>query len=213
MSSVTLVLASASPARLQTLRNAGIDPTVFVSEVDEDAVMEPDPARLATTLAQLKCRDVVARLSGGLTGGGSRTLIVGCDSVLDVDGTAYGKPLTPDVAMERLRALSGRSAVLHTGHAVADLATGQEQVSTASTTVTFATLTDAEISAYVATGEPLRVAGSFTLDGLGGAFVERIDGDPHNVVGLSLPLLRRMLAALDVHWPDLWGRGSGRSQQ
>lgn len=205
MSRVTLVLASASPARLQTLRDAGIEPTVDVSGVDESTVLEADPARLAQTLAQLKCRAVAGRL-GVAPDGGHRRLVVGCDSVLDVDKTAYGKPRTAEVAVERLRQLSGRSAVLHTGHAVIDLDSGAEVAATASTTVTFATMSDDEIEAYVATDEPLQVAGAFTLDGIGGAFVERVDGDPHNVVGLSLPLLRRMLAELGVSWPDLWER-------
>ncbi|MGI8701273.1 MAG: Maf family protein [Nocardioidaceae bacterium] len=204
MTAVTLVLASASPARLQTLRSAGIEPVVTVSAVDESAVSEPDPATLAATLARRKCADVAARLAPAEPGG--RTLVVGCDSVLELDGAAYGKPLSAAVALERLRQLSGRSAALHTGHALADAGSPQVRVATASTTVTFGALTDAEIEAYVATGEPLHVAGAFTIDGLGGAFVERVEGDPHNVVGLSLPLLRRMVADLGIGWHELWNR-------
>jgi len=202
MSSVRLVLASASPARLQTLRNAGIEPVVEVSRVDESAVSDSDPVALAATLAVLKCRDVVARLDVPIDGG--RTLVVGCDSVLEFAGETYGKPLSASVAVDRLRRLSGRSAVLHTGHALADLGNGEERLATASTTVVFGTFGEGEIEAYVATGEPLHVAGAFTIDGIGGAFVEGVEGDPHNVVGLSLPLLRRMVADLGIGWHELW---------
>lgn len=204
MSGVRLVLASASPARLQTLRSAGIEPVVEISRVDESTVSDSDPVALAATLAVLKCRDVVARLGAPADGG--RTLVVGCDSVLEFDGVAYGKPLSAATAIERLRKLSGRSAVLHTGHAVADLGSGEERLATASTTVVFGAFGEGELEAYVATGEPLQVAGAFTIDGLGGAFVEGVEGDPHNVVGLSLPLLRRMVSDLGIGWHELWNR-------
>lgn len=204
MTAVTVVLASASPARLRTLRNAGIDPVVLVSAVDESQVTEDDPATLASTLAQLKCRDVATRLGSGAAD--RRTLVLGCDSVLEVDGSPYGKPGSAPVAVERLARLSGGSAVLHTGHAVVDLGSGDERLATAATTVVFATFRAEEIEAYVATGEPLQVAGAFTIDGLGGAFVERVEGDPHNVVGLSLPLLRLMVAELGISWHELWTR-------
>jgi septum formation protein len=191
------VLASASPARLQTLRSAGVEPEVIVSGVDEDDVTAPTPGELARTLATLKARAVVAALDGPAT-------VLGCDSVLEFDGVAYGKPGSPDEARDRLRAMRGRSGILHTGHCLVDTTTGHELRELASTTVYFAELTDAEIDAYVATGEPLVVAGSFTVDGLGGPFVEGVQGDYHNVVGLSLPLLRRMLAEVGISWPSLW---------
>jgi septum formation protein len=191
------VLASASPARLQTLRNAGVEPEVIVSGVDEDHITASTPGELAVMLAALKARAVVAGLTDHAT-------VLGCDSVLEIDGVAYGKPGTPDEARTRLRAMSGHSGVLHTGHCLFDTRTRVELRELASTNVRFAELTDAEIDAYVATGEPLAVAGAFTVDGLGGAFVEGIEGDHHNVVGISLPLVRRMLAEVGIAWHTLW---------
>lgn len=191
-----LVLASASPARLATLRAAGIEPEVIVSGVDESLVNATDPAELATELAQLKCRAVAIDHP--------QSLVLGCDSVLHFDGRIYGKPESSDIAVTRWRRMRGKSAVLHTGHC---LRWGEREVNAAAkTTVTFADICDAEIDAYVATGEPLEVAGGFTIDGLGGAFVQRIEGDHHNVVGLSLPLLRELLREFDVPWPSLWRR-------
>jgi septum formation protein len=200
---VRLVLASASPARLATLRSAGLDPEVVVSGVDESVVTAPTPAALTAELARLKAEAVLA----GLPAADARpTLVVGCDSMLELDGEAYGKPGNPQAAAARLRTMRGRSGVLHTGHHVVLRRADGEQRRTAvgSTTVHFGPMTDAEVDAYVATREPLEVAGSFTIDGLGGPFVERIEGDHHNVVGISLPLLRRLLAELGVGWPDLW---------
>ncbi|WP_350278512.1 Maf family nucleotide pyrophosphatase [Kribbella sp. HUAS MG21] len=195
--SARFVLASASPARLKTLRGAGIEPEVIVSGVDEDNVTAENPGELARLLATLKARAVVAGLTDHAT-------VLGCDSVLEFDGVAYGKPATPDVARERWRMMRGRTGVLHTGHCLIDTTSKQELRELASTTVYFADVTDEEIDAYVATGEPLVVAGAFTVDGLGGPFVSAIEGDYHNVVGLSLPLLRRMLIDIDVTWPQLW---------
>ncbi len=192
-----LVLASASPARLSTLRSAGLDPEVVVSGVDESTVSADKPHDLALLLAERKAQAVASRLDGP-------ALVVGCDSVLELGGQAHGKPASADDAVRRWRAMRGSSGVLHTGHCVVDTATGRTRSATESTVVHFAHLTDEEIEAYVATREPLHVAGAFTVDGLGGAFVRRIEGDPHNVVGISLPLLREMLAALGIAWPDLW---------
>ncbi|KJS55758.1 nucleoside triphosphate pyrophosphatase [Streptomyces rubellomurinus] len=193
----TLVLASASPARLGLLRQAGLDPRVVVSGVDEDALSAATPAELALVLAEAKAGAVAAELTGG-------ELVIGCDSVLELDGQALGKPADAAEATARWHAMRGRAGVLRTGHCVIDTATGRRASATASTTVRFGTPDDAEIADYVASGEPLHVAGAFTLDGRSAPFVDGIDGDPGNVIGLSLPLLRRLLADLDLRITDLW---------
>jgi septum formation protein len=198
-STLPLVLASASPARLATLRSAGVEPVVIVSGVDESVLDGLPPTELALQLAELKCATVAAR--DDLPPG---ALVLGCDSVLDLDGRALGKPGDADEAVRRWLDMRGRSGVLRTGHSLRDTATGRVAAATASTTVHFAEVSDAEIAAYVATGEPLAVAGAFTVDGLGGPFVTGIEGDHHNVVGLSLPVLREMFAELGVRWTDLW---------
>jgi len=202
----TLVLASASPARRTTLLHAGLDPLVAVSAVDEEAVVArhgvTDPQDVALLLARAKAEHVAA--DEGLP---ENAVVLGCDSVLEIDGSVHGKPSGPDEAVERWRRMRGRHGVLHTGHWLVDLrpdGSGGSVGAVGTTTVHFADLTDEEIHAYVATGEPLEVAGAFTVDGLGGAFVERIDGDHHCVVGVSLPLLRTLLARLGVPWHELW---------
>ncbi|MEV7430654.1 nucleoside triphosphate pyrophosphatase [Nocardioides sp. NPDC092400] len=198
---VTFVLASASPARLTTLRNAGLDPLVVVSGVDESQVVGVPPAELALQLAELKCAAVAGRpeVPAG-------ALVLGCDSVLELDGQALGKPADAEEAVERWRSMRGRSGVLRTGHSLRDTASDRVVAATASTTVHFADVGDEEVAAYVATGEPLHVAGAFTVDGLGGAFVTGIEGDHHNVVGVSLPLLRTLMSDLGHSWTDLWTR-------
>ncbi|WP_327677590.1 nucleoside triphosphate pyrophosphatase [Kitasatospora sp. NBC_00458] len=193
----TLVLASASPARLGLLRQAGLDPRVVVSGVDEDAITAATPAELALVLAEAKAAAVAAGLTDG-------ELVIGCDSVLELDGLALGKPADAAEALARWRSMRGRAGVLRTGHCVIDTANGRQTSATASTTVRFGTPDDAEVAAYIATGEPLQVAGAFTLDGRSAPFVEGIDGDAGNVIGLSLPLLRALLAELDVRITDLW---------
>lgn len=195
----TLVLASASPARLATLRSAGIEPTVIVSGVDESQVDGLPPAELALQLAELKCAAVAGQ--SDLPDG---ALVVGCDSILELDGEAHGKPADADEAVRRWQAMRGRTGTLHSGHSLHDTVTGKVAAATASTVVHFADVTDEEIAAYVATGEPLHVAGAFTVDGLGGAFVTGIEGDHHNVVGLSLPLFRDLLLELGHTWTELW---------
>jgi len=195
----TLVLASQSPARLATLRAAGVEPVVVVSGVDEDQLGPLPPAELALQLAELKCAAVAAREDLP-----SAALVLGCDSVLELDGEALGKPLSADEATRRWRSMRGRSGVLLTGHSLRDTATGHVASATATTTVHFAEVSDEEIAAYVASGEPLHVAGAFTIDGLGGAFVSGIEGDHHNVVGVSLPLVRELVAELGHSWTDLW---------
>lgn len=196
-----LVLASASPARLSTLRNAGVEPVVVVSGVDESQLEGLPPAELALQLAELKSAAVAGRDELP-----DAALVLGCDSVLELAGAALGKPDDAADARRRWRAMRGRSGVLHTGHCLTDTGSGRVAAATASTVVRFADVTDAEIDAYVATGEPLAVAGAFTVDGLGGAFVTAIEGDHHNVVGVSLPLVRELLAELGHEWTDLWRR-------
>ncbi|GHE41713.1 Maf-like protein [Streptosporangium violaceochromogenes] len=193
-----IVLASASPARLALLRSAGLDPKVIVSGMDEDAVTADSPRELCLALARGKAAIVARDLTFGL--------VVGCDSVLELDGRAYGKPSSAQEAAERWRLMRGREGRLLTGHCVIDAADGREVSEVGETVVRFGTPTDDEIDAYVATGEPLRVAGAFTLDGHGGWFVDGVEGDHGNVLGISLPLLRRLLHALGVSVPALWQR-------
>ena len=196
------VLASASPARLATLRSAGLDPVVVVSGVDESRLDGLPPAELARQLAELKCAAVAAR--DDLP---AAALVLGCDSVLELGGEALGKPEDADEAVRRWQRMRGRSGVLRTGHCLRDTASSRVAAATASTTVHFADVDDDEIAAYVATGEPLWVAGAFTVDGLGGAFVRGIEGDHHNVVGVSLPLLRELVGELGHTWTSLWAPG------
>lgn len=193
-----IVLASQSPARLGLLRQAGLDPEVIVSGVDEDALTAPTPAELARVLAEAKAGAVAGRAEA------AGALVVGCDSVLELDGEALGKPADAEEATARWKAMRGRAGVLRTGHCVIDTATGRRTSATASTTVRFGEPSDAEIAAYVASGEPLYVAGAFTLDGRSAPFIDGIDGDHGNVIGISLPLLRRLLAELGVGITELW---------
>lgn len=212
---VSLVLASASPARRKVLQGAGLRPVVQVSHVDEDTLLTKlrargaDPAAQVLALAQAKARAVAGELETSRCPG-EDTLVVGCDSMLEFHGEVLGKPHDPEVALARVRALSGDSGVLHTGHWVMRLRReAAEPVAevgrTESTVVHFAQFSEAEVRAYVASGEPLEVAGSFTIDGLGGAFISGIEGDPHNVIGISLPLLRKLAGELEIFWPSLWG--------
>jgi septum formation protein len=198
-----IVLASASPARRALLESAGVTPRVIVSAVDEEAMTASlatlPPVELCMELARAKARDVASSLTTD-----EDLIVIGCDSILDVDGIAHGKPATADEAKRRWRAMAGRSGTLRTGHWLIRPSTGQQVGEVASTVVWHASPSEQEIDAYIATGEPLRVAGGFTIDGLGGAFVERIEGDPSNVVGLSLPLVRLLLRDLGVVWTDLW---------
>ena len=193
-----VVLASASPARLAVLRAAGIDPEVIVSGVDEDAYSAPSTGDLTQVLASAKASAVASRLNDGL--------VIGCDSMLDLDGRAYGKPGSPAEAEARWHEMSGRTGTLFTGHCLIDVASGKCEAAVAATKVRFGTPTDDEISAYVATGEPLNMAGAFTIEGLGGWFVDSIDGDHNNVIGISVPLLRHLLRDLGVTIPELWAR-------
>jgi septum formation protein len=204
---VRLVLASASPARLSVLRAAGLEPEVEVSAVDEDALLAglsgASPAEAVTTLAGAKATAVARRVAGRLPD----AVVVGCDSMLHVDGELVGKPHDVATARARWAAMAGGTGELVTGHAVLRLDGGEvDRVAEghAVTTVRFGRPDPAELEAYLATGEPLAVAGAFTLDGLGGWFVDGIDGDPSNVIGISLPLTRRLLAGIGVRVTDLW---------
>ena len=201
------MLASASPARLSVLRAAGLEPEVEVSAVDEDALLAglsgASPAEAVTTLAGAKATAVARRVAGRLPD----AVVVGCDSMLHVDGELVGKPHDAATARARWAAMAGGTGELVTGHAVLRLDGGEiDRVAEghAVTTVRFGRPDPAELEAYLATGEPLAVAGAFTLDGLGGWFVDGIDGDPSNVIGISLPLTRRLLAGIGVRVTDLW---------
>jgi septum formation protein len=192
-----LVLASASPARERTLREAGLAPEVIVSGAPEDDVTGPT-AEVAQTLAIRKARVVAERLTG------EPALVIGCDTVLDVDGATRGKAPSLDVAREWWASVAGRSATLHSGLCVLDTEADRCASGVASTVVHYGTPSEREMDAYLATGEPLQVAGGFTIDGYAAPFVDRIDGDHSAVLGLSLPLLRRLLHDIDVEITDLW---------
>jgi septum formation protein len=198
MSSRSIVLASASPARLRLLRDAGFDPTVVVSGVDEDAITADDPFDQVRMLAEAKARAVAAGP------GVADAVVIGCDSMLLFDGELLGKPVSPEDATLRWKRMRGRTGALLTGHCVVDTGTGREVSDVGDTVVRFGEPSDDEIAAYVATGEPLRAAGAFTIDGRSSAFVDGIDGDVTNVLGLSLPLLRRMFAQLGLELASLW---------
>ena len=203
-----LVLASASPARLALLQAAGFAPRVVVSGVAEDGVDGLDARRAACTLAERKATAVAAALTAADAAGtgDAAALVVGCDSLLAFDGEVRGKPGSAGTAREWWYGYRGRTGTLVSGHAVVDLATGRRAARTAETVVRFGRPSDAEIDAYVATGEPLAVAGGFTLDGYCAPFVDGIDGDHGTVLGLSLPLLRTLLAELGTDITRLWAR-------
>ena len=268
-----LILASQSPGRLATMRAAGVEPIVRVSDVDESAVLaalarerraagapSPSGAQQVQALARAKALAVASTFKadppgpgpveagapgtgplgagspktdpleagsrgvgrpgpGGRDAGGrdaaamgAGVFVVGCDSMLEIDGRIVGKPGDPRTAVERWRSMRGATGILHTGHTLVRLPDGATAEGVSSTVVHFARPSDAEIEAYVATGEPLWCAGAFTIDGLGGAFVEGVEGDPHGVVGLSLPLLRRLVIELGGSWTDLWAQGRGRTE-
>lgn len=203
------MLASASAGRLKVLRQAGVDPLVVVSGVDEDAIaaaLGPDasPADVVCALARAKADRVAGALDGNLA---SDCVVVGCDSMLSIDGRLCGKPGSADAAAGQWRLMGGRSGELHTGHCLLRLTDGaitHREVESLSTTVRFATPSEADLRAYVDHGEPWHVAGGFTLDGLGGWFVDGIDGDPSNVIGVSLPLLRSLLGRVGLSVSALW---------
>ena len=194
-----MILASASPARRALLTAAGIDAEVMVSGVDESVVEADDAYTLCLALARMKARTIAAQLNAD-----PGVVVLGCDSVLEFEGEIFGKPANAEEAAKRWMMMRGNSGVLHTGHHLTSLVSGRQAEAVGRTVVHFADITDEEVAAYVATDEPLNVAGSFTLDGRGGAFVDRIEGDPGNVIGLSLPLLRNLLAEMDIPIISLW---------
>src|SRR3954465_12755651 len=203
MTAPRLILASASPARLKTLQNAGLSPEVKVSGVDESAVEVTGPADYTLKLAQMKAVAVAANEP--------RAIVIGCDSVLALDGAIPGKPASEEEAVARWQQMRGRHGVLHTGHCVIDTHREVWLGRSAATQVRFAAVSDDEIDAYVGSGEPLNVAGAFTIDGLGSAYVSGISGDPHNVVGISVPLLRLMFDGLGFVWHEFWDGAPSRA--
>jgi len=193
-----IILASASPSRQRLLTSVGISPTIIVSGVDEEdsAFAQLSPRELVVALAIVKAHTVKEKVN-------YPALIIGCDSTFEFEGESLGKPGTAENAIARAKKLSGKSGVLHTGHCFIDTDKGIEISDVVSTRVHFATMSDEEIEGYVATGEPLNVAGGFTLDGLSAPFIAGIEGDPSNVIGLSLPLLRNAINSLGYTWFEL----------
>jgi len=200
MTGRTLVLASGSTARLRLLRDAGFDPVVEVSGVNENGIEADDTPSLVRVLAERKADAVSSRAADAV--------VIGCDSLFEFDGRSHGKPAGIDEARTWLRSMRGRSGTLFTGHCVIDGISGARATGVAATEVCFGETTDEEIEAYLATGEAMAAAGAFTIDGRSAPFVDGVRGDPSNVVGLSLPLFRDLLAELGIALTDLW-KGSG----
>jgi len=191
----TIVLASQSTSRLRLLEGAGLSPKVMVSNVDEetDFFNAMSPIDMVIALAITKAHTVLEKID-------FPAIVIGCDSTFDVDGISFGKPGTPELAKERAKKISGRSGLLHTGHCIIDTVSGKEISDRVTTKVTFSKMSDSEIDDYVASGEPLHVAGGFTLDGFGSPFIPVIEGDYTNVVGISMPFLRSAMAQLGYSW-------------
>jgi septum formation protein len=194
----TVVLASKSTSRLRLLEGAGLKPQVIVSDVDEetDFFNQMSPEDMVIALAITKAHTVLEKVD-------FPAIIIGCDSTFDVDGVSFGKPGTSEIAIERAKKISGRAGLLHTGHCVIDTKSGKEISDRVTTKVVFSKMSDAEIHDYVASGEPLEVAGGFTLDGFGSPFIPVIEGDYTNVVGISMPFLRSAMVALGYSWPEV----------
>ena len=193
-----IVLASQSTSRRRLLESAGLKPTIIVSNVDEETEFfnAMTPSDMVIALAVTKAHTVREQID-------YPALIIGCDSTFDVDGVSFGKPGTPAIARERAKVISGRSGLLHTGHCIIDTAQGREIADRVTTKVTFSAMTDQEIEDYIASEEPLHVAGGFTLDGFGSPFIPIIEGDYTNVVGISMPFLRSAMSQLGYSWPEV----------
>ena len=210
-----IVLASASPSRLRLLQMVGIEPEVRVSGVDEESETYSllSPSELVIALAIVKAHTVAnsirsASMDPVESGATEPRIVIGCDSTFEFEGLSLGKPGTRERAVERCKAIQGKSGVLHTGHCIIDLATMREYSDIASTRVHFEAMSEGEIEAYVDSGEPLNVAGGFTLDGLSAPFIRAIEGDWSNVIGLSLPLVRRAITSFGYHWFDFATEGN-----
>lgn len=197
-----LILASQSPARLKILKDAGFDPTIVISRVDEEAVLRAkdakNPEHYVKTLAEAKAKDVATRLEG------EHALVLGADSALSLDGEILGKPHRPEIATERWREMRGKQGKLFSGQTIVDSKTQMTLTRASVTKVWFSEISELQIRRYVESGEPLEVAGAFTIDSLGGGFIDRIEGDYHTVVGLSLRLLREMLTEMGYEYTDFW---------
>jgi septum formation protein len=193
-----IILASSSPSRLRLLESVGVKPEVIVSGIDEESpeFNSLSPSDLVIKLASLKANAVKSRAP-------INSLIIGCDSTFDFNGKSLGKPLNRENAIERSKLLSGKFGYLHTGHCIIDVKNGKEINKLSSAKVQFAEMTNEEIVDYVDSGEPLNVAGGFTLDGLSAPFITSIEGDPSGIIGLSLPLLRNMVMSLGYSWLDI----------
>jgi septum formation protein len=194
----TIVLASQSTSRLRLLEGAGLAPKVLVSNVDEETEFfnAMSPEDMVVALAITKAHTVRELID-------YPAIIIGCDSTFDVDGATFGKPGTPEIAKERALRISGRSGLLHTGHCIIDTAQGREIADRVTTKVVFSKMSEVEIDDYIASGEPLHVAGGFTLDGFGSPFIPVIEGDYTNVVGISMPFLRSAMSQLGYSWPEV----------
>lgn len=202
MSKHKVILASASPSRAKLLQSAGIKHEVLVSGVDEEdsEILTLKPAEMVLALAIMKAHTVKNNYTDEI---GADALIIGCDSSFEFEGENLGKPLTPEVAIARAKAVRGKSGYLHTGHCVIDTRQGLEVSDISTSKVTFAAMSDREIEDYVASGEPLHVAGGFTLDGRSAPFITHIEGDPSGIIGLSLPTLRKIMINLGIEWSEL----------
>lgn len=200
-----LILASASPSRKRLLESAGLVPEIFVSNVDEetDHFNKMSPKDLVIALAITKAHTVRQQITG-------EAIIIACDSTFEFEGESFGKPASPQVAINRAKRLSGKTGLLHTGHCIIDTVQDREIADRVTTSVTFDSMSEREISDYVATGEPLRVAGGFTLDGYSSPFINSINGDYTNVVGISMPFVRKTLIHLGYSWPEAKKIGSLR---
>lgn len=201
---VSFVLASASPSRRRLLEQAGLRPQILVSGVDEEAIEEEMRERPVSEVALALARAKAEAVAAGV-GPDGHALVLGCDSIFEVDGVRLGKPPSADEALRRWQRMRGRSGTLHTGHWLIDTAQSQARGETVSTVVDMADASDAEIAAYISTGEPLNVAGGFTLDDLGAPYVAGVQGDPGNVIGVSLPAVRRLAMELGRAWPEIVG--------